>query len=495
MHRAYSYERISRDDTGDAPSPENQLEVNRRAMERDGCGFAGHETDRDVSGGDDSRPGLERLLSTVRPGDRIYISDWLRWGRGPAAFYYLILLERAGAEVLSSTEASDSPLIRDVKMALGGEHIRATSRAVRSRVEERRSRAEYIGGSCPMGYRWDGLGKVRAHLLGQAPIPYRRVIDPETIRIPLEICQRFDPLGEAASVQTLAAAYQLPWRTIRGVIRSPVYAGGYLVAASVKPDLRKPRRLIPFHARQVIWDAHEAVISRELWERNQERMDQLLAGKRRFDGVARYALTGLLRCQCGRPMRIAASRHGKELIYVCPDGSCQHRHHHRVDGWTATILRVLLRELATAAMASRIHRQMRASYRQGRRDGILESEIASLRAACRRLEAAISRGIVQDTRGLEAELGKAQASLRRAESLQDRRSKAGETIPSQKEILASLRAWDARIAALADHPDIDSAARDLLHSLLREIRVVDAGTLELVLDCSRSTSTHEPSCS
>lgn len=491
--RAFSYERISRDDTGDAPSPENQLEINRRAMERDGCAFLGNETDRDLSGGDDSRPGLERLLSRVRSGDRIYISDWLRWGRGPAAFYYLILLERIGAEIHSSTEESDGPLIRDVKMALGGEHLRATSRAVRSRVEERRAKAQYIGGSCPLGYRWEGLGKVRAHLLGQPPVPYRRVIDPEAIRVPLEICQRFDGCGEAASIQTLAQSYQLPWRTVRGIIRSPVYAGGYVVAATIKPDLRKPRRLIPYRDRQVIWDAHEAVISRELWGRNQERMEQLLAGKRRFDGFARYALTGLLRCQCGEKMRIAISRKGRDLTYVCPNASCTHRHHVRVDGWTAKIVRLLLQELATTAMASKIHRQMLASYRTGRRDGILHAEITTLRATCRRLEAAIGRGIVTDTRGLEAELAKTQTSLRSAERLQDRRSKQGEAVPSRMEILASLRAWDQRITALADHPDIDSAARDLLHSLLREVRVVAPGMIELAVDCSRSTSTHEPS--
>lgn len=491
--RAYSYERISRDDTGDAPSPENQLEINRRAMERDGWAFCGHETDRDISGGNDSRPALERLLATIRPGDRIYISDWLRWGRGPAAFYYLILLERAGAEVRSSTEDGDTPLIRDVKMALGGEHLRATSRAVRSRVQERRSKAEYIGGSCPMGYRWEGLGKVRAHLLGVPAVPYRRVIDPDAIRIPVEICTRFDPAGEAASVQTLAKAYQLPWRTVRSILRSPVYAGGYIVAASIKPDLRKARRPIPFNEREVIWGAHEAVISHELWERNQARMDAILAGRRRFDGFTRYALTGLLRCQCGTPMGIKASRKGKQITYACLKGDCPHRHHYRVDGWTAKILQVLIRELATAAMATRIHRQMVASYRQGRRDGILESEIASLRATCRRLEAAIARGLVEDTRGLEAELGKAQASLRNAERLQDRRSRKEQTIPSRKEILASLRAWDQRMVAIADHPEIDIAARDLLHSILREIRVLDGGTVELAIDCPRSSSVHQPS--
>lgn len=497
--RAYSYERISRDDDGTAPSPENQLAINQRAITAAGDTLAGHEADRNMSGGDDERPGLERLIAQARLEGvtRIYISDWLRWGRGKVGAYYAVLAERAGLEILSSTEGTDNELVREIKWAAGGELIRATSRAVKARQAEYREGAQYIGGSDLIGYRWEGLGKTKAHALGVPAVPYRRVIVPEEIAIPRSICERFDPAGECATKTQLSREYGLTARHVTRILRHPVYAGGYLKRRSERPR-RGRTKPVPWEEWEVIWDAHEAAIPRDLWERNQERLRQDKRNRGASPGCTVRALSGLLVCgQCRAPLVLKQSkRESGHVRYACPNPECP-AGSWSMKGWVASLLPWLAAQCATEALARQIHQGYRDAYKRGHDDAIAQAEIATLRAKCRRLEDAIARGLILDTRNLERELGQAQRALRSAVEAQDRRSKLSPGIPSHEAIVASLRVAAERAMELATHPNADYDARGLLHRMIKEIAVQSPKEAEVTIrlngEC-RNGHSHSCSC-
>ena len=115
---------------------------------------------------------------------------------------------------------------------------------------------------------------------------------------------------------------------LRRILTNPIYAGGYCygrrqVEQYLDADQRPLKRMRDRPQQQwhvLIWDHHEAYVSRERFERIQHQIE---SNRRSAAGPGapregRALLQGLILCgQCGRRMRLLYSNRGGQLRYCC----------------------------------------------------------------------------------------------------------------------------------------------------------------------------------
>jgi len=197
----------------------------------------------------------------------------------------------------------------------------------------------------PIGYVW-------SRDLGLAMDPDRRVQD--AVRT---VFRLFDRLGTARQVllhmrreglmfprptdgkRLDELAWQLPvYRNVMSVLQNPFYAGAYAYGKShvqttiVDGVVRKTYgRMRPMEAwTALVRDHHEAYVSWDLFERNQERLARNSfckpAGRAKAARGGLALLGGMLRCRrCGRMLSVTYGGHGiRQPRYSCRLGNSMH---------------------------------------------------------------------------------------------------------------------------------------------------------------------------
>lgn len=459
------------------------LDDQRRAIEQLAARLGTHVgrwfADEGASGATvDGRPAFRDMLTSclhhprraTRPGYVLALND-SRFGRFPdpdeaAALRFRLKQHHWIVRFCESDEIED-PTFRTVVRALGSaqasEYRRALQRNTRRGMRGAAEQGFWTRRE-PLGYRRQVVyppGRERVLAPGELKRPDEKVkLTPErSEEAPLVrwIFERY--VAGAASLGSLvrdleARAPMRAWsrRTVQAVLRNPVYVGD--VVGGRRRGADAPAGL---YGRD---DAHEAIVSRELWTAAQAR---LAANRKATRAVtSSYALSGLIRCtHCGRFYTGGGGSrqpHGASWkFYKCSGGVARLKPCPGRIGTVgrelldAAVIRVLSQEIAKPAVARAI--EMELDRQLARAAGAPAEDAAHGRRALEqrrdRLVAAIAEGTLT-----QAEAARQLADVRaRIAATEDARNAArfaarrSQTAQLERDRLLSLALDFPRVAA------------------------------------------------
>jgi DNA invertase Pin-like site-specific DNA recombinase len=467
--------------------------------------------------GTSDRPGFRNLVGQICEGlvGAVLCLEASRLARNGRDWHHLLeLCGLVGARVIDTDGVYDPRLPNDrLLLGLKGTMSEFELTLLRKRTLEAavaKARRGELRLPVPIGYIW-------ARDTGLVMDPDRRV--QEAVRT---VFRLFDRVGSARQVllhmrrehllfpKPADGRHSGPWdwrapgyRNIVAILHNPFYAGAYAYGKSrvettiVEGTVRKAYgRLRPMEAwTALVRDHHDAYISWEQFEQNQERLARNAFGQRAGQAKAgrggQALLAGLLRCRrCGRRLHVVysgQSRGTPRARYSCRIGNAMHGLEpcitlgaRRPDAAIAAEILVAVQPVAVEA-AVMAAEDVAAGRDEGRRALELECQHAEyeVKLAARRYEA-----VDPDHRLVAAELearwNAALTRLRECEARLGANAPAPTTPTIAGESLLTL-ADDLETAWNAPATDMRTKQR-LVRALIEEIVVdVDDATREVLL--------------
>jgi DNA invertase Pin-like site-specific DNA recombinase len=309
-------------------SPELQRESIRRVCEREGLRVVKWFEELDASGGDGSRPKWNEAIRRVEEGQTRGIVCWniSRFSRSTLDGLKAIeRVEKAGGKVYSE-EGNLGKLDRTIRLAFAEEERDRARAGFQNAAASAIARGIYIAAKVPFGYERD-------------PESRRLLPDPDTAPIVVEL---FELRAKGRSWKQLsdwmeeAHGVYKPKNSIRDMIHNPAYLG---------------------HARQgkiVNERAHEAIVSRRLWDAAQRARGRRPVHTGRYQNLL---LRGMLTCgNCGHTMLVGSTKgrvveraehwtqakREKINTYCCRNQRCRSRAYARADELDAHVTGAIL---------------------------------------------------------------------------------------------------------------------------------------------------------
>lgn len=346
-YRACIYTRLSRDD-GD--KPESDSIANQRALIRDylkqhkEITIVSEHSDDGYSGVNFERPGFAEMMDEIREGkvDCVVVKDLSRFGRNyiEAGNYIEKVFPFMGVRFIAINDSYDSSdksqsdsLVIPFKNLINDAYCKDISVKIRSQLEIKRKKGEYIGAFVAYGYVKDpedhnriivdtyAAEVVRAifrwKMAGMSQNRIADKLNSQGVLCPMEY-----KLSMGVKVQTNFRVHkQAKWSavSVTRILTNELYTGVLLQGKSSTPNYKVKKR---FDKEQSEWirieNAHEAIITAGEFETVQE----LLGKDTRIspDEEALYPLAGYVVCgDCGQNMvRKTIPRRGKKYVYyVC----------------------------------------------------------------------------------------------------------------------------------------------------------------------------------
>ena len=346
-YRACIYTRLSRDD-GD--KPESDSIANQRALIRDNLKqhkeitIVSDHSDDGYSGVNFERPGFAEMMDEIREGkvDCVVVKDLSRFGRNyiEAGNYIEKVFPFMGVRFIAINDSYDSSdksqldsLVIPFKNLINDAYCKDISVKIRSQLEIKRKKGEYIGAFVVYGYVKDpedhnriivdtyAAEVVRAifrwKMAGMSQNRIADKLNSQGVLCPMEY-----KLSMGVKVQTNFRVHkQAKWSavSVTRILTNELYTGVLLQGKSSTPNYKVKKR---FDKEQSEWirieNAHEAIITAGEFETVQE----LLGKDTRIspDEETLYPLAGYVVCgDCGQNMvRKTIPRRGKKYVYyVC----------------------------------------------------------------------------------------------------------------------------------------------------------------------------------
>ena len=348
---AAAYLRVSTEDQAEY-SPDAQLRALRDYAARNGLAIpdALVFSDAGISGRSAAkRPAFQRMIRAARAKDRafdtILVHKWDRFARSREdSIVYKSLLQREGVQVISVTETIDDGgsgmgmLMEAITEAYAEFYSINLGREVKKGMTERARRGE-LQATPSFGYR----------LVDHVLTP-----DPEEAPIVRKIfadwCAggKLGAMAKELNAQGVRTHRGNPFenRTVEYILRNPVYIG----KLRWNPNGKSRRK---FDAPGVILAdaAHEPLITREVWDAAQKRLDEQKA-RLPYKAQPTYRLKdwmgGVVRCaDCGSTLIYQQPRYMICNNYV--RGRCLHRNMIRLDDLHEAVLDRLRSDVSRAA--------------------------------------------------------------------------------------------------------------------------------------------------
>ena len=343
-YRAGLYCRLSKDDD---QSGESTSIGTQRSMMTDYCTEHGYEivniyVDDGYSGLNFNRPGFQELLDDVEQGriNLVITKDLSRLGRDyiMTGYYSEIYFPSKDVRYIAIADGFDSlnasNEIAPFKNILNDMYARDISRKVKNAKRQHAKNGRLIASHAPYGYCKDEDGT-------------RLIIDPiaaETVRKIFSLA--LDGLGEIAIAKELESQkipapsyyryqngdarfaeyasvkndepYRWSYGTISKILKDPVYTGTLVSLKTEVVNCKTKQRIsVPESRRIITQDAHDAIISAEVFERVQQiRAEHRCPAKERRENLFR----DLLYCDCcGHPLTISRKqlKDREADIYLC----------------------------------------------------------------------------------------------------------------------------------------------------------------------------------
>ena len=337
------YVRLSRDDEneGDSNSIAHQIEIlTRYCQDREISSYKVYKDDG-FSGTNFDRPGFQRMIADIEKGriNLVITKDLSRLGRNyimcgqyteiyfPERHVRYIALND-GVDTLNQTSSMD---ITPFKHILNDMYAKDISTKIKSTLHTKARRGEYLGALDPYGYLRHPDDKHKLIINEEtAPIVRRifemsaagmgsrsicTVLNDEGILSPAEYTRfrKHDPTkdGEFVRKRFWCQTY------LRSILKNEMYVGCMVQGRQYTPSYRsKKREPVPKEDWIVVPDMHEPIVTRELFDEAQKKMQARKKVIKPLDEPRLFS--GLFYCEaCGTAMRQHTTGNGKYTYFIC----------------------------------------------------------------------------------------------------------------------------------------------------------------------------------
>ena len=339
MESVAIYCRLSKDDGDDAES--NSIKTQKMIIENfcKRIGWAVYDTyvDDGYSGMNYDRPGFQRMYQDVIDAKvNVVISkDLSRLGRNYilTGYYYQVFFPEAGVRYIAVNDHIDTKnenndmamaafknIMNDLHVKIQGKSIRA---ARRIRVENKIN----CNGKAPYGYFFN-----KEHVLVPDPdiVPIVKFIyeeyirNPNAARIAAILNERGVPTRSAHLLhyelyQNGKVSTKWPRGTPLEIIKNPLYMGALAISTRRKSSQYQRKYVkIPVNEQELIYDCHEAIVTREIWEQANALRMQIGIKRPGYKEPIREVYRGKLYCaHCGRALKLDIVDGGGVLTCKC----------------------------------------------------------------------------------------------------------------------------------------------------------------------------------
>ena len=347
VYKACIYTRLSKDD-GD--KPESDSIANQKALIRDFLGrhpeiqIVSEKSDDGYSGVNFDRPAFNEMMDEVRSGkvDCIVVKDLSRFGRNyiESGNYIERVFPFMGVRFIAINDNYDSAeknhsdsLIIPFKNLINDAYCKDISVKIRSQLEIKRKKGEFIGAFAVYGYLKDKedhnklvidecasevvhlIYRLKIQGMSQGRIADR--LNEEGILCPMEY-----KISLGMNVQTNFRVHQkAKWSavSVTRILTNEIYTGVLIQGKSGTPNYKVKKKMQKAESEWIrVEDSHEAIIDKETFQSVQELMkkDTRLAPSENKV----YLLSGYVYCNdCGQSMVRKTIPSGKKryVYYVC----------------------------------------------------------------------------------------------------------------------------------------------------------------------------------
>ena len=324
------YCRLSIEDgrENESMSISNQKALLRDFAEKNGLLDYEYYVDDGYTGRNFNRPSFQRMIADIEAGKVkcVITKDLSRLGRNyiEAGSYIEIFFPRHNVRYIAVTDGVDSLNRQEMditpfKNILNDMYSRDISKKVLAGWMARSRQGKFLGGPTPYGLMRDPND--HGHL----------IIDPETaptvklvfdlalngygtMKIAKHLLERKIPITRIKEpVESEVRYYSWSGSVIGKMLRNPVYKGDHVVCKCHQKAIRSNTvNFIPRDQWEIIENSHEAIVSREQWDRVQKLIDRrppIMQG----NSCPFYNLFhGLVYCAtCGKSMQVRYEKVGR----------------------------------------------------------------------------------------------------------------------------------------------------------------------------------------
>ncbi len=266
--------------------------------------FAGIYSDERSGTDAKHRVGFQNLLKDAQDGkvDIILVKSISRFARNAAdCLITLKILTSQGVKVIFEKEHIDSSdpscfLYLSLMAAIAEDESRSISENIAWTNRQKVERGEYkLGSNRIMGY-----DSVDGTLVpnGDAPV-IRFIFESFAAGVGYrEISRRLELLGK----HPMRSQRPFTASQLRAIVRNETYVGDKLLQKQAPKDFitKRPKKNVAYKS-NYLWNDHEGIVSRELWDKVQERVkkddDEVAQGIRR-SGQCKNEMYGKVVCGC-----------------------------------------------------------------------------------------------------------------------------------------------------------------------------------------------------
>ena len=422
LRYAAAYIRVSTDDQVEL-SPDSQLEEIRKYAQREGLLLLGDHVyvDAGISGKKaDRRPEFMRMIAQAKaedcPFSVILVWKFSRFARNQeeSIFYKSILRSKCGVEVVSITEPLlagpfGSLIERIIEWMDEFYSIRLSQEVKRSmtvNAQRGKLQATPAFGYCAEGGKLIPLPEEAAYV--------RRIFDSFVAGTGIwNIAKELNDSG----VRT-HRGNPFENRTVEYIIRNPVYIG----KLRWNPTGRSRRNF--FDENIIVADGeHEPLVSMEIWQAAQDRMDRIKAQwgyKARPSYELKHWLSGLVRCAaCGATLIFSRPNYFKCNNYV--RGRCTQSQHIRADLLAESVIEKLAED---AYGSTPVSYDVTYTASSGNDLSMLEASFKQLRTKKKRLQEAYISGVLELEEFAKAKKALDESIQQTQDQIEAQRSKA-----------------------------------------------------------------------
>lgn len=342
LNRTGLYLRLSRDDekAGESLSIENQRIILRKFADENGGMIVDEYIDDGFSGTDFERPAVKRLLDDAKDGkiDTILVKDLSRFGRnyiqvGQYIDYifpaYGIRFIAISDNIDTAERGSTSMDMMPIMNVFNEWHAANTSKKIRAVLEAKWQAGKYTNWAYPYGYK-AGTDENRTavtdetaakivrriydmRLQGNSARTIAKVLSDEGIPNPTTYYTRLD--GKKSDRQ--GSPYWSP-KTVSDILKDQTYIGTLTQHRTTRFSYKNHKVLnVPQNEQIVRENAHEAIISKDVWEKVQAINNGNSRGRTDKKNCM-HSFSGLLVCaDCGKKLKGKSAGRDKAYMYSC----------------------------------------------------------------------------------------------------------------------------------------------------------------------------------
>lgn len=334
--------RLSRDDdkAGESMSIDNQRIILQKYVAENNGEIIDEYVDDGWSGTNFDRPAINRLLDDAKAGrvETIVVKDLSRFGRnyiqvGQYIDYifpaYGIRFIAINDNVDTADKNSSGMDMMPIMNVFNEWHAANTSKKIRAVIEAKQRSGIYTSSVYPYGYKVGADDKRTAvideeaanvvrrifnlRLQGNSTNTIARILTDEGIPNPATYFTKLN----GKKIDRRFCPFWVP-KTVRWILSNPTYLGNITQHKTTTVSYKNHKKInVPETEQIIIENAHEAIISRETWDKVQAYNKSQAKGRVNKSGKVN-ALSGLVVCpDCGKRIRLTSFSKTGGRYFIC----------------------------------------------------------------------------------------------------------------------------------------------------------------------------------